>query len=95
MASMHEENGIDQSTSAQLTYSGGRTGQFYHVTTTNDWPYNICGAQQDNSTLCGPSRKQGSIDISDWYDAGGCESGYIAANPAKPKPAKSSVSLTQ
>lgn len=29
MASMHEENGIDQSTSAQLTYSGGRTGQFF------------------------------------------------------------------
>ncbi|HNV77578.1 MAG TPA: glycosyl hydrolase [Gemmatimonadaceae bacterium] len=77
---------------ANVSFTAGRawtaqtfpTAQFYHVTTTNDWPYNICGAQQDNSTLCGPSRKQGSIDISDWYDAGGCESGYIAANPAKP-----------
>lgn len=29
MASMYEENGIDQSTSAQLTYAGGRTGQFF------------------------------------------------------------------
>ncbi|HQW03041.1 MAG TPA: hypothetical protein PLR30_11215, partial [Saprospiraceae bacterium] len=29
IASMYEENGIDQSTSAQLTYSGGRTGQFF------------------------------------------------------------------
>lgn len=29
MASMYEENGIDQSTSAQLTYTGGRTGQFF------------------------------------------------------------------
>ncbi|HEX4932491.1 MAG TPA: glycosyl hydrolase, partial [Gemmatimonadaceae bacterium] len=77
---------------ANVSFTAGRawtnqqfpTAQFYHVTTTNDWPYNICGAQQDNSTLCGPSRKQGSIDISDWYDAGGCESGYIAAHPLKP-----------
>jgi predicted dehydrogenase len=29
MASMYEENGIDQSTSALLTYTGGRTGQFF------------------------------------------------------------------
>jgi len=77
---------------ANVSFTAGRTwtdqefptAQFYHVTTTNEWPYKICGAQQDNSTLCGPSRKQGSIDISDWYDAGGCESGYIAAHPLKP-----------
>jgi photosystem II stability/assembly factor-like uncharacterized protein len=77
---------------ANVSFNGGDnwtgqafpTAQFYHVTTTNDWPYNICGAQQDNSTLCGPSRKQGNIAIADWYDAGGCESGYIAAHPNKP-----------
>lgn len=77
---------------ANVSFNGGRTwtdqdfptAQFYHVTTTNDWPYMICGAQQDNSTLCGPSRKQGQIQRADWYDAGGCESGYIAAHPAKP-----------
>ncbi len=77
---------------ANVTFNGGRTwtdqefatAQFYHVTTTNDWPYMICGAQQDNSTLCGPSRKQGAITRADWYDAGGCESGYIAAHPLKP-----------
>ena len=77
---------------ANVSFTGGRawtdqefpTAQFYHVTTTNDWPYNICGAQQDNSTLCGPSRKAGQIEIADWYDAGGCESGYIAAHPLKP-----------
>lgn len=39
------------------------TAQFYHVTTTTDWPYHICGAQQDNSTLCGPSRKEGGVQI--------------------------------
>ena len=52
------------------------TAQFYHVVTTTHFPYHICGAQQDNSTLCGPSR--GSLDISDWLEAGGGESGWIA-----------------
>ncbi|MEO6445493.1 MAG: glycosyl hydrolase, partial [Gemmatimonadaceae bacterium] len=77
---------------ANVSFTAGRswtpqnfaTSQFYHVTTTPEWPYNICGAQQDNSTLCGPSRKAGGIDMADWYDAGGCESGYIAAHPLKP-----------
>ncbi len=77
---------------AAVTTNGGRTwteqdfatAQFYHVITTNHFPYKICGAQQDNSTLCGPSRKQGSIGISDWKDAGGGESGYIAARHDDP-----------
>ena len=60
------------------------TAQFYHVTTTSHFPYHICGAQQDNSTLCGPSRKAGGIDRSDWDDAGGGESGYIAARADNP-----------
>jgi photosystem II stability/assembly factor-like uncharacterized protein len=60
------------------------TAQFYHVTTTNHFPYRVCGAQQDNSTLCGPSRKAGGITMADWYDAGGGESGYIAARPDDP-----------
>ena len=60
------------------------TAQFYHVSTTNDFPYHICGAQQDNSTLCGPSRKPGGIGREDWEDAGGGESGYVAASPTDP-----------
>lgn len=60
------------------------TAQFYHVTTTNHYPYQICGAQQDNSTLCGPSRNPGGIAISDWKDAGGGESGFISASPTDP-----------
>jgi hypothetical protein len=44
----------------------------------------VCGAQQDNSTLCGPSRNQGGIAMSDWYDAGGGESGYIAVREDRP-----------
>ncbi|MCX5762256.1 MAG: glycosyl hydrolase [Gemmatimonadetes bacterium] len=77
---------------ANVSYNGGRswtnqgfaTAQMYHVTTTNHFPYQVCGAQQDNSTLCGPSRKEGGMEIGDFKDAGGGESGYIAANPLKP-----------
>ncbi|MDQ6689751.1 MAG: glycosyl hydrolase, partial [Gemmatimonadota bacterium] len=77
---------------ANVSFNGGKswseqdqaTAQFYHVATTNHFPYRVCGAQQDNSTLCGPSRKSGGIDIRDWYDAGGGESGYIAVRPDSP-----------
>jgi photosystem II stability/assembly factor-like uncharacterized protein len=77
---------------ATVTTDGGRTwtdedyatAQFYHVITTNHFPYKVCGAQQDNSTLCGPSRKAGGIDISDWDEAGGGESGYIAPRHDNP-----------
>src|SRR5206468_296200 len=60
------------------------TAQFYHVIATNHFPYHVCGAQQDNSTMCGPSRQQGGIDISDWQEAGGGESGYVEADPRHP-----------
>jgi photosystem II stability/assembly factor-like uncharacterized protein len=77
---------------ASVSVDGGRswsdqdfaTAQFYHVITTNHFPYRVCGAQQDNSTLCGPSRKVGGIDIPDWLEAGGGESGYIAARADDP-----------
>ena len=60
------------------------TAQFYHVSTTNHFPYRVCGAQQDNSTLCAPSRQAGGISIGDWDDAGGGESGYVTPDPINP-----------
>jgi photosystem II stability/assembly factor-like uncharacterized protein len=77
---------------ANVSFNQGRTwteqdqatAQFYHVTTTNHFPYRVCGAQQDNSTLCGPSRASGGISIESWYDVGGGESGYIAVRPDDP-----------
>jgi len=80
------DGGANVSTNRGATWTGQNfaTAQFYHVTTTNHFPYQICGAQQDNSTLCGPSRKAGGITINDWLDAGGGESGYIAPSPADP-----------
>ncbi len=60
------------------------TAQFYHVSVTNHFPYRICGAQQDNSTLCGPSRSPGGITNADWEEAGGGESGFVTALPSDP-----------
>ncbi|HTL04832.1 MAG TPA: glycosyl hydrolase, partial [Gemmatimonadales bacterium] len=60
------------------------TAQFYHVTTTNHFPYRVCGAQQDNSTVCMPSRPLFGSDLQDFYDVGGGESGYIAVRPDQP-----------
>ena len=57
------------------------SAQFYHVTTTMDFPYKVCGAQQDNTTLCGPSAQTGGIDIAEWKEVGGGESGYIQVRP--------------
>ncbi|MEI7577922.1 MAG: glycosyl hydrolase [Armatimonadota bacterium] len=66
----------------ESTYS---TGQFYHVTTDNAFPYRILGAQQDNSTIRIVSRKQGgNIGEKDWTSTAGGESGYIAVKPNDP-----------
>ncbi|MEO8622139.1 MAG: glycosyl hydrolase [bacterium] len=81
-----DDGGASVSTDAGRTWSDEdfATAQFYHVITTNHFPYQICGAQQDNSTLCGPSRKAGGIDVRDWVEAGGGESGFIASRSDDP-----------
>ena len=67
------------------------TAQLYHVATTVDEPYHVCGAQQDNSTACLPTRGWDNLRgarssaLGDWmYDVGGGESGYIAPDPRNP-----------
>jgi photosystem II stability/assembly factor-like uncharacterized protein len=58
------------------------TAQFYRVAVDNDFPYNIYGAQQDNSTVRIASRTNDfAITERDWYDVGGGESGWIAPHP--------------
>ena len=90
---------------ATVTTNGGQTwtdldvptAQFYHVITTSDVPYHVCGAQQDNSTACVGSQAAagfpglsiggaGSAASADqiFYTAGGGESGYIAQDPKNP-----------
>ncbi len=79
---------------ANVSFNGGAswttqenqpTAQFYHVTTTSDFPYRVCGAQQDNSTICVPNRTTSAgIGRDQWRVLGGCESGYIAVRPGDP-----------
>jgi photosystem II stability/assembly factor-like uncharacterized protein len=59
------------------------TAQLYHVATTKDFPYQVCGAQQDNSTICVQSQ-QTRARSSEMYSVGGGESGYIAPSPTNP-----------
>ena len=62
------------------------TGQFYHVSTDNRFPYWVYGPQQDSGAMALPSRsKFAHISEHDWrpLDAGG-ESGEIAADPLHP-----------
>jgi photosystem II stability/assembly factor-like uncharacterized protein len=75
---------------AHVTMDGGRkwseqdqaTAQFYRVALDNEFPYNIYGAQQDNSTIRIASRTTtGGITEKDWWDVGGGESGWIAPSP--------------
>src|SRR5207245_207362 len=73
---------------ANVSFNGGKTwsdqdyatAQFYHVTTTNHFPYRVCGAQQDNSGVCGPSRWPVGIDRGQWYDLAG-EGGQVEERP--------------
>lgn len=65
------------------------TTQFYHVMATNDVPYHVAGAQQDNSTLAMPSDGWGHMQArgpnKGWYYAvGGGESGWISQHPENP-----------
>jgi len=55
------------------------TAQIYHLTTTNDFPYLVCGAHQDNSSKCVPSDGNGDF----WYLGPAGEQGYIAMHPTK------------
>ncbi len=76
---------------ANVSFDGGKsfstvmnqpTAQFYRVALDNDFPFNIYGAQQDNTTVETSSRgNSGSITESDWHDVGGGESGWIAPDP--------------
>jgi photosystem II stability/assembly factor-like uncharacterized protein len=75
---------------ANVSLNGGRswteqdqpTAQFYRVTVDNDFPYNVYGAQQDNSTIKIRSRTEDfGIGPDAWHDVGGGESGWIAPKP--------------
>ena len=64
------------------TYYNQPTAQFYRVTTDNQFPYRIYGAQQDNTTVRINHRGSGSgIGESDWETTAGGESAHLAPDP--------------
>ncbi len=76
------DGGANVSVNAGRTWTAQTfsTAQMYHVVTTAHIPYQVCGAQQDNTTLCVPSDGRGAS----FYPVGGGESGYVAADPRHP-----------
>ena len=65
------------------------TAQIYRLSTTSDFPYHACGAQQDNSTVCVSSERPHLRNprgaSTEWmYAVGGGESGYVVPHPTDP-----------
>src|SRR5258708_5547901 len=82
------DGGANVSQNGGQTWTGQEyaTAQLYHVATTRDIPYHVCGAQQDNSTICVSSAPagRGGRGGTPPYAVGGGESGYIAPHPTDP-----------
>jgi photosystem II stability/assembly factor-like uncharacterized protein len=61
------------------------TAQLYHAIATNDFPYKVCGGQQESGSVCISSRgNDGAITFRDWHPVGIIEYGYAAPDPLNP-----------
>ena len=63
------------------------TAQIYRLSLTAHQPWYACGGQQDNSTICVPSRAWGHQNVlggAYGIAVGGGESGYVAPDPRNP-----------
>jgi photosystem II stability/assembly factor-like uncharacterized protein len=79
---------------AVITLNGGATwsswynqptAQFYHVSTDYNFPYRVCGGQQESGSACVSSRgDHGRITFRDWRPVGVEEYGYVAPDPNNP-----------
>ena len=88
----HIVEGTDQG--AVITYDCGKTwstwfnqptGQFYRVSTDNQFPYRLYAAQQDSGSIVVPNRTDfGLITYRDWFSSGSFESSFIALDPLHP-----------
>jgi photosystem II stability/assembly factor-like uncharacterized protein len=74
---------------AAVTLNGGQdfssednqpTGQFYHANLDNQFPFNIYGAQQDRSSVTGPSATPTPV----WTNIRGGEMSWVVPTPGKP-----------
>jgi photosystem II stability/assembly factor-like uncharacterized protein len=79
---------------AVVTLNGGETwsswynqptAQFYHVAADYNFPYRLCGGQQETGSACVASRgNYGTISDRDWLPVGVDEYGYAAPDPLNP-----------
>ena len=84
--------GTDQGTTISLnrgqtwsSWYNQPTAQLYHVTTDNQFPYVVYGAQQDSGSAAVLSRTDhAQITPRDWFPAGASESGYMVVDPNDP-----------
>jgi photosystem II stability/assembly factor-like uncharacterized protein len=80
---------------ALVTVNGGQTwsswynqptAQLYHVGVSNEFPYRVCGGQQESGSVCISSRgNDGEINFRDWHPVGTIEYGYVAPDPLNPE----------
>lgn len=85
--------GVDQG--ATVSLDGGKTwsswynqatGQVYHISADNSYPYWVYATQQDAGSVAARSRGDlGEITPFDWYPTAGYEFGSIVADPLNPK----------
>jgi photosystem II stability/assembly factor-like uncharacterized protein len=76
---------------AVVTVNGGQTwsswynqptAAFYHVSTDYNFPYRVCGGQQESGSACIESRSDhGRITFREWRPVGVEEYGYVAPDP--------------
>ncbi len=79
---------------AVITVNGGETfsswynqptAQFYHVSTDNDFPYNVYSGQQESGSVGIASRgNDGQITYREWHPVAAEEYGYVVADPLNP-----------
>ena len=79
---------------AIVTVNGGETwsswynqptSQMYHVNADNDFPYRVCGGQQESGSACVSSRgNDGQITFREWSPVGVEEYGYAVPDPLDP-----------
>ncbi|MGH9774470.1 MAG: WD40/YVTN/BNR-like repeat-containing protein, partial [Candidatus Acidiferrales bacterium] len=79
---------------AIVTVNGGKTwgswynqptAQLYHVSTSNEFPYQVCSGQQESGSVCISSRgNDGAITFREWHPAAVIEYGYAAPDPLNP-----------